>query len=283
MSVRSNLLVHVRQTKSNQKTQDTHAYHYRRRHLETKFIGIGTSLANADFSTSIPLLCWNNYSAWLFTCSLPFSSCDLSFDVLTCLHINDINNIINDIYWVGQIVSHLLRSQELAWIPLEWNHDSHLLRRRTIGDNFVLRSEAIGLICTANRRLRSSLIFIGGQLLNCRTIELELIPGVKLSSILIVQSESTLQMTPQRPPVFTAFENDSSLMAARDFSNEVHVALYRNFKFICFIALSGAFWILFEVERKQISGSTSAVFLFEVLNTSFIIEYEGYRGWWLFM
>ena len=180
---------------------------------------------------------------------------------LTCLHINDIDNIINDIYWVGQIVSHLLRSQELAWIPLEWNHDSHLLRRRTIGDNFVLRSEAIGLICTANRRLRSSLIFIGGQLLNCRTIELELIPGVKLSSILIVQSESTLQMTPQCPPVFTAFENDSSLMAARDFSNEVPVALYRNFKFICFIALSGAFWILFEVERKQISGSTSAVFL----------------------
>ena len=86
MSVRSNLLVHVRQTKSNQKTQDTHAYHYRRRHLETKFIGIGTSLANADFSTSIPLLCWNNYSAWLFTCSLPFSSCDLSFDVLSVLH-----------------------------------------------------------------------------------------------------------------------------------------------------------------------------------------------------
>ena len=149
--------------------------------------------------------------------------------------------------------------------PQEWSHRSHLHCKQKIEIQPHLYRRTVV------------------ELSNCRSVELELIPGVKLSSILIVQSESTLQMTPQRPPVFTAFENDSSLMAARDFSNEVHVALYRNFKFICFIALSGAFWILFEVERKQISGSTSAVFLFEVLNTSFIIEYEGYRGWWLFM
>ena len=177
MSVRSNLLVHVRQTKSNQKTQDTHAYHYRRRHLETKFIGIGTSLANADFSTSIPLLCWNNYSAWLFTCSLPFSSCDLSFDVLSVLHacISMILIILSMIsIELGKLwaIFYVVRSwHEFHWkpwfsftsqednrwqlCPQEWSHRSHLhckqkieiqphLYRRTIVElsNYWIRADS---------------------------------------------------------------------------------------------------------------------------------------------